>query len=67
VPQVFEAAVAAASELGLGINQVDRAGLHLYLTHPGRLGRRDWPLELAVTDSGLGTTVLRLSWAEGRP
>ena len=66
VPQVFEAAVEAASDLGLGIHQVDRAGFHLYLTYPGRLGRRDWPLDLAVIDSGLGATVLRVSWSQGR-
>ena len=64
VPQVFDAAVDAASHLGFGISQVDRASLHLYLTHPGRFGGRGWPLELAVTDSGLGTTIVRLSWEQ---
>jgi hypothetical protein len=62
VPQVFDAAVLAASDLGLGISQVDRPGLHLYLNQPGRLGGRDWPFDLTVTDSGLGTAVLRVSW-----
>ena len=64
VPQVFEAAVAAASDLGFGISQVDRPSLHLYLTHPGSVGHRAWPLDVAVTDSGLGTTVVRVSWEE---
>ena len=61
-PQVLEASLTAASALGLGISQIDRAGGHLYLTRPGWLGRRDRPLDLAVTDSGLGTTLLRVSW-----
>ena len=66
VPQVLEAAVDAASSLGFGINQVDRAGGRVYLTQPWRLGRRDWPLDLSFTDSGLGTTVLRASWESAR-
>ena len=59
---VLEAAVAAASDLGFGIKQVDQAGGHLHLTCLRPWGAPEWPLELAVTDSGLGTTLVRVSW-----
>jgi hypothetical protein len=61
-PHVLDAAVAAASDLGFGISQLDEAGGHLYLSCPRSYGRRDAPVEVTVTDSGLGTTVLRVGW-----
>jgi hypothetical protein len=61
-PHVLDAAVAAAADLGFGISQVDQAGGHLYLTCPRSFGRRDTPVDVAVTDSGLGTTVLLVGW-----
>jgi len=66
VPQVFEAAAVAAAELGLGTSQIDRQGCHLYLSMGRRFGQRGWPLDLAVTDSGLGTTLVRVSWEQAR-
>jgi len=61
-PQVLEAAAAAASDLGWRVTHLDRPGGHLSLSRARRLGRREWPIDLAVTDSGLGGTVLRVSW-----
>ncbi len=61
-PQVLEAVVAAASDLGFGISHVDQAGGHVRLTQARPLGAPEWPLEVAVTDSGLGTTLVRVSW-----
>ncbi|MBN2114085.1 MAG: hypothetical protein JW785_08170 [Acidimicrobiia bacterium] len=65
-PQVFDAAVTAATDLGFGIGYVDRAGWHLSLTRPQPLSSRGRPFEVAVTDSGLGATLMRVSWEPAR-
>ena len=62
VPQVFDAAAAAASGLGFYISQFDRATGHLYMDQPRRLGRRPQRFAVSVTDSGLGSTVLHIAW-----
>ena len=61
-PQVLEAALAAAANLGFGITQVDSSGGHLLLTLARPFGMPSWPVEAAVIDSGLGSTSLRVSW-----
>ena len=61
-PQVFDAVMAAAVGLGFGITQEDRAGGHLYLDRARRLGGAPQRLAVSVTDSGLGTTVVHISW-----
>jgi hypothetical protein len=59
---VLNAAVAAAEDLGFAISQVDQTGGHAYLTYPRSFGRRNWVVDVAVTDSGLGGTILRVGW-----
>jgi hypothetical protein len=61
-PQVFEAALLAAPHVGFGVSQADRAGGHLYLDRPRPLGRYPRRFDLSVTDSGLGDTVVSISW-----
>jgi hypothetical protein len=62
VPQVFDAAVAAASGLGFYVSQFDRHTGHLYVDEPRRLGRSARRFAVSVTDSGLGSTVLHIAW-----
>jgi hypothetical protein len=62
VPQVFDAAAAAASGLGFFISQFDREAGHLYVDQPRRLGRVPQRFAVSVTDSGLGSTVLHIAW-----
>ena len=62
VPQVFDAAAAAASGLGFYISQFDRETGHLYVDRPRRLGRFPQRFAVSVTDSGLGSTVLHIAW-----
>jgi hypothetical protein len=62
VPQVFDAALTAASQLGYAVSQADSATGHLYLSQSRRLGRPPRPFAVSVTDSGLGSTVVLISW-----
>jgi hypothetical protein len=66
-PQVFEAALAVASPLGFAVSQADRGGGHLYLDQPRRLGRFPRRYAVSVTDSGLGTTVVNITWQPASP
>jgi hypothetical protein len=61
-PQVFEAALLAAPHAGFGISQSDPAGMHLYLDKPRLVARYPCRFDLSVTDSGLGDTVVSISW-----
>ena len=61
-PQVLEAALAAAANLGFGVTQVDPSGGRLLLALTRPFGMPAWPVEAAVIDSGLGSTSLRVSW-----
>lgn len=66
-PEVFDAVLAAADQMGLGVAQADPAGGQLYLKQARRLGGGPRRFEVSVTDSGLGTTVVHVSWPSGRP
>jgi len=61
-PQVFETALVLAPRLGFAISQADREGGHLYLNRPRRLHRFPRRYSMSVTDSGLGTTVVNITW-----
>jgi len=61
-PQVFEAALLVAPHAGYGVSQADRAGGHLYLDRARFLAQYPRRFDLSVTDSGLGTTVVSISW-----
>jgi hypothetical protein len=61
-PQVFEAALLVAPHVGLGVSQSDPTGGHLYLDKPRLLKQYPRRFDLSVTDSGLGTTVVSMSW-----
>lgn len=61
-PHVFEAALMTASQLGFAVSQADSAGGRLYLNQPRRLGRPPRPFSVSITDSGLGSTVILVSW-----
>ncbi len=58
--QVFDVAVHSARELGLDISIIDRSSRHLFLCAP--LRRKRAQLALSVTDTGLGTAALHVSW-----
>jgi len=59
--------LAAAAEMDLGVAQTDRAGGQLYLKQARRLGEVPRRFEVSITDSGLGATVVHISWRSGRP
>lgn len=65
-PQVFDAALEAAAQLGFKVSMADRAAGHLYLSQPR--GQRGWSrrFDLAVTDSGPGRVVVLISWDPSR-
>ena len=58
--QVFDVAVHSAQEIGLDISLVDRNSRHLFCRAP--LKRKRPQLALSVTDTGLGTAALYVSW-----
>jgi len=62
-PQVFETALLVAPHVGFGISQADPAGGHLYLDKPRLLAQYPRRFDLSVTDSGLGNTVVSISWS----
>ena len=61
-PQVFDAALAAASDLGFAVAQADPPSGHLYLDQRRWLGGLPRRFAVAVTDNGLGSTVLHIAW-----
>jgi len=61
-PQVFDAALAAASNLGFAVVQADSPGGHLYLDQRRRLGGLPRRFAVSVTDNGLGSTVVHIAW-----
>jgi hypothetical protein len=65
-PEVFDATVAAAADLGFSISQADRVGGHLYLDRSRRLGGYPRRFAVSVTDSGLGSTVVHIDWRPTR-
>ena len=60
--QVFDAAVDAAAELGFQVSMADRAAGHLFLSESRGQRGASHRFGLSVTDSGLGRTVLHVSW-----
>lgn len=52
----------AAVDLGFGVAQMDREGGQLYLNRRRRLSSTPRRFAVSVTDSGLGTTVVHISW-----
>lgn len=61
-PQVFDAALAAALDLGFAVVQADPPGGHLYLDQRRRLGGLPRRFAVSVTDNGLGSTVVHIAW-----
>jgi len=66
-PQVFDAALEAAAQLGFQVSMADRAAGHLYLNESRLLGGYPRRFDLSVTDSGLGRVVVLVSWVPRRP
>ncbi len=62
--EVFDVAVHSAQELGLDISIVDRNSRHLFFRAP--LRRKRPQLALSVTDTGLGSAALHVSWNGGK-
>lgn len=60
--QVFDAALEAAAQLGFEVSMADRAAGHLYLSQPRLRGQYPRRFDVSVSDSGLGTTVVIVSW-----
>ncbi|MBM3696421.1 MAG: hypothetical protein FJW79_10895 [Actinobacteria bacterium] len=59
--QVFDAALDAAARLGFTVSLADRPAGHLFLSQEHG-PRRTHRFTVSVTDSGLGATVLYVSW-----
>jgi hypothetical protein len=60
--RVFGAALLAAPQAGFSVSQADRESGHLYLARARSLGRFPRRYAVSVTDSGLGSTVLHITW-----
>jgi len=61
-PQVFDAALEAAAQLGFKVSTADRAAGHLYLSQSRGQRGSSRRFDLAVTDSGPGQVVVLISW-----
>jgi hypothetical protein len=62
---VFRAVQAAAPRLGYSILQTDPGGGHLYLLGAAGTRRPGPAFDMAITDSGTGSTVVHISWDRG--
>jgi hypothetical protein len=61
-PQVFQAAAISAPQAGFSISYTDRRSGHLYLNQPRPLHRFPRRYSVSITDSGLGSTVVHITW-----
>jgi hypothetical protein len=62
---VFRAVQAAAPRVGYSILQADPAGGHLYLLGAAGTRQPGPAFDVAITDSGTGSTVVHISWDRG--
>jgi len=60
--EVFDAALDAAGQLGFQVSLAERAAGHLFLSEPRGLRASPHRFGLSVIDSGIGPTVLHVSW-----
>ncbi len=65
--QVFDAALEAAAQLGFEVSMAEPTAGHLHLNQPRLLGQYPRRFDLSVSDSGLGTTVVMVSWDPRHP
>jgi len=61
-PQVFDAALEAAAQLGFKVSTADRAAGHLYLSQPRSQHGSSRHFDLALTDSSPGRVAVLISW-----
>lgn len=62
VADVFDAVFDAAVGLGFWVAQADPDSGYLVLDRPGLFGASPRRFAVAVTDSGIGSTVVHVSW-----
>jgi len=62
LPQVFDAALEAAAQLGFQVSGADRAAGRLYLGQPRGQHGSSRRFDLSMTDSSPGRVVVLLSW-----